>query len=97
MLGTSEKGLELVGGVCKTGAAIAYLKKKINKELWLVFVCKEILDEVRNIHKFMSRVITEVEIRVYSKNPETREQTCQRKSPPSACFKGKLGQKQRAC
>lgn len=27
MLGTSERVLELVGGVRKTGAAIAYLKK----------------------------------------------------------------------
>ena len=49
MLGTSERGLELIGGVHKTGAAIAYLKKK---KLWLVCVFREILDEVRNYINF---------------------------------------------
>jgi hypothetical protein len=54
MLGTSKRGLKL-GGVCKTGAAFACLKKVRNKKLkklWHVFVFQEIMDKVRNYVHF---------------------------------------------
>jgi hypothetical protein len=53
---------------------------------WCVFVCQELLDEVRNNKNFLLRVITGDKTWFYCNNPETKEQYSQWKKahPPHA-------------
>jgi hypothetical protein len=40
-----------------------------------VFVCQELLDDVRNSQNFLSRVVTGHETQVYCYDPESRQQS----------------------